>query len=368
MKLLIDGHAFINVAINVTKLMADKDKRTGISYYVNDLFKEDSFILKSHIKIIFNNFCITYLNSLIAPIGNSLDSVHFVMDSISWRTKYIQQYFSESTDEITNEFQYKGTRLKDPMHKLFFEYFINEILPDLNSKCLLNFHRINGLEGDDLIAKLCEIINSDIIIFSVDYDLKQLVSSKDKNILLLLPKKGKSSKQICTPPILFNKSNSSDDFFSLDDSMFEKSIQKIISNYNNKDFIESKTDASEELLSKILMGDKSDNIKKIKGLTPLKSKKIISSVFNKYKDNLIEYLDTLNEEFLFYILQEISILNKIKDETREKEILNNIIFNIKIIRLSTNMFPDYIQKSLDEHFNDLVFTKFNQKALLTLKK
>ena len=46
MDLIIDGNAFINVAINVTKSVSLKDKRTGDVYYVNDLFNDGSVMLK----------------------------------------------------------------------------------------------------------------------------------------------------------------------------------------------------------------------------------------------------------------------------------------------------------------------------------
>ena len=59
MDLIIDGNAFINVAISVTKSLSFKDKRTGDAYYVNDLFNDGGFILKEHVKVTFRNFCFT---------------------------------------------------------------------------------------------------------------------------------------------------------------------------------------------------------------------------------------------------------------------------------------------------------------------
>ena len=43
MDLIIDGNAFINVAISVTKTLSSKDKRAGDVYYVNDLFNDGGF-------------------------------------------------------------------------------------------------------------------------------------------------------------------------------------------------------------------------------------------------------------------------------------------------------------------------------------
>ena len=61
MDLIIDGNAFINVAISVTKSLSMRDKRTADAYYVSDLFNDDSFILKEHIRTSFRNFFLLFL-------------------------------------------------------------------------------------------------------------------------------------------------------------------------------------------------------------------------------------------------------------------------------------------------------------------
>ena len=100
MDLIIDGNAFINVAISVTKSLSTKDKRTGDAYYVNDIFNDDGFILKEHVRVTFRNFCFTYLNSLIAPISSSPERVHIVFDSASWRKEYTNEFFKNSQNKI----------------------------------------------------------------------------------------------------------------------------------------------------------------------------------------------------------------------------------------------------------------------------
>jgi hypothetical protein len=71
MDLIIDGNAFINVAISVTKSLSAKDKRTGDAYYVNDLFNDGGFMLKDHVRVTFRNFCFTYLNTVKSKIPPS---------------------------------------------------------------------------------------------------------------------------------------------------------------------------------------------------------------------------------------------------------------------------------------------------------
>ena len=110
MDLIIDGNAFINVAISVTKTLSSKDKRAGDVYYVNDLFNDGGFILKDHVRITFRNFCFTYLNSLIAPISSHPERVHIVFDSSSWSKEYTNEFFKNSdfkTISAPTEFKYK---------------------------------------------------------------------------------------------------------------------------------------------------------------------------------------------------------------------------------------------------------------------
>lgn len=373
MDLIIDGNAFINVAISVTKSVTLKDKRVGEVYYVNDLFNEDNFILKEHVKISFRNFCFTYFNSLIAPIGNSLNRVHFAFDSKSWRKEYISSFFENSdfkTSSAPTEFKYKGNRKYDDRQYLFFDYFQNVIIPALNEKCGVNHYRFKGTEGDDIIAHLCDIIEQDILIYSVDQDLKQLVGTSNKNIMLIVPKQMGKHKKIFVPSVLLPEmaEDEKDDFFSLSESHISgSSTDKIIKSFKNKDFIEHPINPTDELFTKILLGDKSDNIPKLNNLSPAKAKKIISVLQEKYGENLITFLDKLDETFIQDVIHEISLINKIKGEDKIDELKKHLLFNIKIIRLSTKVFPDEIRIALVDFFNDYPFLKFNTKEFTNLK-
>lgn len=373
MDLIVDGNAFINVAISVAKSQAAKDKRTDEAYYVNDLFNDGGFILKEHIRTSFRNFCFTYFNSLIAPIGSSLDSVHFVFDSKSWRKEYISSFFERSDFKTTSaptEFKYKGTRKYDDHHYLFFDYFQQVIIPALNEKCGVNHYRFKGTEGDDIIAYLCEKLSTDILIYSVDQDLKQLVGTPNKNVMLIVPKQMSKTKKIFVPSTLIPEmaEEEEEDFFSLTESHITgSSVDKIIKAFKNKDYAELPVDLTDDVLSKILLGDKSDNIPKLVNITPSKAKKIISNLQQKYGDSLISLLDELNENFILNFIEEISIVNKLKDTNKIEELREHLIFNIKIIRLSTQVFPDEIRDALVQFFGEYQVLKFNSKEFSTLK-
>lgn len=373
MDLIIDGNAFINVAISVTKSQSLNDKRTGDTYFVNDLFNEGNFILKEHIRTTFRNFCFTYLNSLIAPIGSSLNSVHFVFDSKSWRKEYISSFFEKSNFKTTSaptEFKYKGNRKYDDHQYLFFDYFQQTIIPALSEKCGVNYYRFKGTEGDDIIAHLCTTLDRDILIYTVDQDLKQVISTPNKNVMVIVPKQMSKTKKLFVPANFVPEpaDDEEDDFFSLNDSHVTGSgIEKLIKTLKSKEYVEYVVDPVEEVLSKVLLGDKSDNIPKISGITPAKAKKIIDLLKEEFNQDLLFCLDKLDESFISRVIDLIKLNNKIKEQDKIDELQEHLLFNIKIIRLTPSVFPEEIRESLETYFTSYHTKKFNSKEFSNLK-
>lgn len=373
MDLIIDGNAFINVAISVTKAQTSKDKRTGDAYYVNDLFNDNGFILKEHVKITFRNFCFTYLNSLITPISSHPQRVHIVFDSASWRKEYTNEFFKNSDFKTTSaptEFKYKGNRKYDEHQYLFFDYFQQVFMQQLTARSGINQYKFKGTEGDDIIAYLCDILNCDILIYTVDQDIKQTTGNPDKNVLVITPKQMAKTKRLFRSSKLIPTAANEeiDNFFSLSDAHITgASIEKTISNLINKDFVEHEVDFVEDVLSKILLGDKSDNIPKITSVSPAKAKKVIAAVHDKFGDSVIFKIDDLDEDVINGIVSEIQIVNKIKDQDKIDEIREHLLFNIKLTRLSIKVFPDEIRDTLTEFFDSYQMTNFNSREFTNLK-
>jgi 5'-3' exonuclease len=373
MDLIIDGNAFINVAISVTKSLSFKDKRTGDAYYVNDLFNDGGFVLKDHVRITFRNFCFTYLNSLIAPIASHPEKVHIVFDSASWRKEYTNNFFTNSDFKTTSaptEFKYKGQRKYDDHQYLFFDYFQQVLMPAIQAKSGVNQYKFKGTEGDDIIAYLCDILKCDILIYTVDQDIKQTTGITDKNVLVITPKQMAKTKRLFVPAQLIPTAANEeiDNFFSLsDDHITGATIEKTISNLLNKDYVEYKVDFVDDVLSKILLGDKSDNIPKITSVSPAKAKKVILAVHEKFGDSIISQIDDMNEDVISAIVSEIQIVNKIKDQDKLDEIREHLLFNIKLTRLSIKVFPDEIREALIEFFDSYKMTSFNSREFTNLK-
>jgi hypothetical protein len=372
MDFIIDGNAYLNVAINVTKNICFRDKTVGAKYYVNDIFNEGKHILKEQVKLEFRNFCINYLNSLIAPVSSKIHRVHLVFDSSSWRKEYINDFFENEdfkTDSAPEKFKYKGNRKKDDHIYLFFDYFQNEISKKLIDLCGVNYYRIRGTEGDDIIAYLCETIDTDALIYTVDGDIRQLTHSEKNNVIIIYPKQTSGHKKLCISDCLNPSSavDEVDNFFSLDDShIVSNPINYIVTTLKNKDYVEYKIDTVYEVFNKIFRGDGKDNIPKMDKMTPSKSERLIGEIRDQYGKESIKLLDLSDSKFIDFVIQKISILNKVNDIDKLTEIRKHFLFNSKIIRLSSSLFPEKVLDSLKE-INPSEFKKFNFKKLINIK-
>lgn len=373
MDFIIDGNAYLNVAISVTKNIAYRDKTIGAKYYVNDIFNEGKSILKEEVKIQFRNFCLNYLSSLIAPVGNHLSRVHLVFDSKSWRKGYIREFFQESnfeTNVAPSEFTYKGNRKKDDYIHLFFEYFQSEIIPKLIEETGINYHRIASTEGDDIIAYLCEVLSGDIMIYTVDSDIKQLTHSAKNNVIVIYPKQMAKHKKLCVPSE-FNPSHAVDEvdnFFSLNESHISApAIDKTVSLLKNREYVEYVVDPVLEVFSKIFRGDKKDNIPKMDKMTPSKTDRLIKDIEHKYGKNSLTLLDNLDEKFISFIVERISTMNKVNDLDKLNDIRKHFMFNAKIIRLSSALFPEEVKMSLKQNIKPKGFKTFSSKKFNSIK-
>ena len=368
---LIDGNAYVNVAVNVVKKILFDDKSVREEYYMKDIFNEGRYILKETSRIKFRDFCLNYLTSLISPIHNEVDEVHIVFDSKSWRKEYVKNFFKspDSTTDTDSEFEYKSGRTSDMIY-LFFEYFQSEIQKHLEEKSGINFHSVDGMEGDDLIALLHEKANKDVAIYTVDKDMMQLVKNSSNYTFLVMPKMMTKHKKIMYTEKSTSDQNKVDDFFNLDQTDVSNSLENIISKFEKKGYKKFDIDPTEELIAKIFGGDKSDSIPRIHKMTPSKVKKISDYLLEMYPDDLIDRIDNcLNDDsILDECVSKMIEINKIKDQDIISTLKDHLTLNIRIIRLSTNMIPDDIKNQEYQALNESVlYKKFNFSKLIEIK-
>ena len=151
------------------------------------------------------------------------------------------------------------------------------------------------------------------------------------------------------------------------DHISGSSIEKVISTLKNKEYVEHKVDFINEVLTKVFLGDKSDNIPKITNLTPSRSQKLIINISEQFGESLMKSLDSLDSVFINEVATQIQTVTKAKDTGNLDEIREHLLFNIKLTRLSTKVFPEEIRDTLEQFFESYSPTSFNQKEFMNLK-
>lgn len=360
MNLIIDGNAFLNVAASIVKNILINDKRVGEKYYVSDLLNEDSFMLKQASKDTFRSFSINYFGSILAPFKDNINSVFFVFDSKSWRKKYIKEHFETHGE---GDFNYKGQRKYDDKIYLFFEYFQVEILQDISNEYGVVVNRVPGAEGDDLIAYICENLNEDICIWSVDKDLTQLLESEVRKVIMIMPKQMTKYKKIYTTEDFGKIEKPAEiDIFNFDIEAIDNSATvNILNDLIQKDYQHLTVDPTLDIITKCLSGDASDNIPRVHPkLTASKVAKVIESIRAKYEWSTVKGLLDSGDSGLIKFVNDVTCETlKIKDPGEALTIQNNINRNTTLIRLNTKFFPTEVFESIKSAVDLTSRRKFN---------
>lgn len=349
MNIVIDGNAFLNVATSIVKNILSTDKRIGEKYYVSDLMSDEEFILKQASKDAFRSFSLNYLGSIFAPFKDNISSVFFVFDSKSWRKKFIKEHFAEHGE---GDFSYKGQRKYDDKIYLFFDYFQNEILPTLSDEYGILANRVQGAEGDDLITYICENLKEDICIWSVDKDLTQLLESRDRKVILLMPKMMTKFKKIFTTEDFDATGPAPEvDLFNFEmDSIDNSTVSNVLSDLLKKDYQHFKIDPTLDVLTKVIAGDQSDNIPRAHPkLTASKVTKVVDTIKQRIEwTNIKSLIDQNDPGFMNSLNEIICETLKIDEPGESQTIRNNINRNRTIIRLSTSVFPQEITEAISK--------------------
>lgn len=343
MNLVIDGNAFLNVAASIVKNILLQDKRIGERYYVSDLTDDDKFILKQASKDAFRSFSLNYFGSILAPFKDNISSVFFVFDSKSWRKQYIREHFEFHGE---GDFAYKGTRKYDEKIFLFFDYFQQEVLTELSEEYGVIHNRVLGAEGDDLIAYICETLQEDICIWSVDKDLIQLLESETRKVILITPKMMTKFKKIYTTEDFDKIVPKEVDLFNLEMSDIDNTAAlNVLQDLTKKDFKHFPVDPILEILTKFLGGDGSDNIPRVHPkLTASKVVKVLDQIRENYDwSNIKAAVDSNDLEFTDLMVNSICETLKIKEPDERMTILNNLDRNKTIMRLHTNVLPEKLR-------------------------
>ena len=336
--LLIDGNYFLHSRLFVLP-------RNKVVNKMSD--KESQKILMRKLNIDFA--------SEIRKMGPFIDQVVVAVDAKSWRK------------DLFPEAQYKGTREYDDT--IDWEAVFNvyqEWQKILATKGVI-IHQIDGAEADDVLFGWSTLLNNqgkNCIVWTGDRDLIQLVNYNDamdsytlwyynssRNLIAfegfteLLEKE--KADNISNDDLLFNMSSN--------EVMHDKMINDLKQWINKNNVSVEEVDCDTFIFSKILQGDKSDNIKSVVTWTKATSKgsirnysisekmsiKVLKQFYKECGDFKIDMF--FNQDAVNHISD---IIHRVVKRSTEEEIKVRFNQNIDLMLLHYNTIPEAIQTEI----------------------
>ena len=330
------------------KLNYDKKSRCTLIIDGNWLLISRLAILKNKYESVDELFPILKKNMLksivlILKQFKSIDNIIFVSDGGSWR-KHLN--LPSTLLKVTSEHNYKGTRDRNDgfdWDKLFKNY--NEFIEELYSIGSINVYSAHNIEGDDWCWYLSNALYNDgtnCIILSADKDLTQLVKFnpltynfvityykiKSKNHIITYDKKLDEYKDSISMSFFLDQ-NKINNFDCIKECLNISTEQRPI-------------DPKEVIISKIFIGDISDNVLPVlysisKSKTYKLSKKNIDLNLNFESDEAInEYIKTM-------------IKTNNKYSTFDPQMVTeHALYNRKLVYLSESEYPEEILEKMEE--------------------
>lgn len=222
--------------------------------------------------------------------------VAMVIDSHSWRYKFYSNY------------KYAETKFKEDYYSDFCS-MIDEVESFFRKKGII-ISRVNGAEGDDLLyiwsIYFTQVLEERLVIITGDSDIRQIIS----NDVSLFNNNSKILKFYCT-----------------------EANEAYWNDYLDSDVLVESVKPFEILLYKVIMGDTSDNIPKLK-------KGFGNVAFNKFVDFITPY--TIPESISVVDVSQW-IARRFCDfvkNVKYEEVLGQILFNVKMTWLNLSVYND----------------------------
>lgn len=259
----------------------------------------------------------------------NVNKVAFVIDSSSWRHK------------VYDDYKYSLTRVRDPFYKHFLTCL--NMFEELLRKKGIIVSRVNGAEGDDLLYVWS-------LYFGYCLDEELLIITGDSDI-----------RQVITPNVsLFNNNSKNLRLFCIP----EKEVywtEKV-----ETDIMVEAVNPFEILLYKVIMGDKSDNIPKLK-------RGFGDKRFEKFLENIRPY-EVPKDIDLVPMAQWICSRFCEFAKMREEEVMGQVLFNLKMTWLNVAVYnnTDYktangkslLENMLDDVNNNKIKYSYNKPYTL----
>lgn len=367
--LIIDGNYFIYSRLFVLprqKMPAE----FGESSSVDTRFMSTEYEMAIFMRKLAMDFA-----SELRKVKNITGRIVFTQDSKSWRK------------DLFPDAEYKANREQDSkIHWANVHKVVEEFTEFLKERGVI-IHRVQGAEGDDLIYAWTSALNSEgqnCIIWSGDTDLMQLVNYNRSTDAYTIWYDNTRSKLAVYPGFQKyleikdgTKQEEYDDIFNIDNVLIiSNQIKQEIKTFISTNNIEvSEIFCDEYIFSKILAGDRGDNIKSVYSVEKIgktgkprtskiseeKSKSIVSTFKKRHGRFSSMYL--FDEFYKKEILKMIAAEMKL---TSADDLLPNLELNTNLILLHSSTIPETLQTIMFNHIDEfLVENKLDLKNLLS---
>lgn len=327
--LLIDGNWLLMSRYSVLVNKTNSDK---------ELAKEVQKLMIKSIMLVLKKF-------------PDIDNIIFVSDGGSWRNSIdIPQFLIEEKEKENVPVEYKGQRkLPDDVDwKIIFGYY--EELITLLNKNGITACRMQNIEGDDWCWYWSKKLNEDgtnVIIWSMDKDLNQLVSYNDNNCVFTVCWNDKTGLFIKEMDLDNNENNPLDFFFN---DLYKQSNIDLFDNLVNKCSKVTQVNPNEIVIDKIIRGDKGDNIFPI--ILKKSNNKDSQKVFRVSQKDIDFNLNITNDlnikNYLHNIMSSKKYYNKIINNN-ESNVFDHFKYNYKLVVLDEKNYPKPILEEMNSY-------------------
>ncbi len=268
-----------------------------------------------------------------------IDNIIFVADGGSWRNTIEVPSFLKR-DHVT----YKGNREKDNDLNWDLVFKTYDDFVSTLSKCGICVSREKGIEGDDWCAYWSKTLNSkntNVIIWSADRDLTQLVKTDPKTKCFTIC----WNKNYMTMELVEHNPDDMDFFFGFDTTANQNLIENI--SMKAKDIHEIRP--IEVVIDKIVRGDAGDNILPI----VLKKGKTSGKTFRVATKELDFNMDITNENHVCQWVDDLMMKKtwqgKVYSDKSEEDVIDHFEYNKRLVWLNEDMYPEEILEKMRAH-------------------
>lgn len=365
---VVDGNSMMNVVFSAILFSADDPDIQRPFYQI-----EGKYIIKDNAEKYYKNAILSYLVNCICSFPCT-EQVYFAVDSKSWRKAFYSMYsnmFETRPDYDVYKEGYKGQRKIDSENKEqlleLIKYMASNVIEPLQRKFSgFKYITLKGLEGDDIVSHIVNNTNEEVVFWSNDSDMVQILR---KNVYMI----GSNDKKTNSRKLFVCNENDSPktggklNFGLLNENLNGGAKSSIASLVSRGAYFENIVNPCYEVFTKILCGDKaSDNIPaafsykdekdKIVNITKVKvSDKIYSYFINEkgYTDKMImDRIDNIDSQFIEDTAIKICEFMKLSFSENREIIRKGISFNIHMIRLCDKCIPKVLTEYVDNIINE----------------